>query len=102
MSLPSSSTTATRRRRLQGLKAGLFGAVFFAPLPLFAASTYYVAPGGSDSAAGTQAAPWASIGHAQTVAVAGDTVYFRAGKYAYTSGLKTCTSGTDTVNAILL
>ena len=36
------------------------------------------------------------------LAVAGDTVYFRAGKYAYTSGLTTCKSGTDTVNAILL
>ncbi|HEX3777539.1 MAG TPA: MYXO-CTERM sorting domain-containing protein [Polyangiaceae bacterium] len=47
-------------------------------------------------------APWATIGHAQTVAAAGDTVYFRAGTYAYTSGLKTCASGTDTINAILL
>jgi len=47
-------------------------------------------------------APWASIGHAQTVAQAGDTVYFRGGKYAYTAGLKTCASGTDTINAILL
>ncbi|HEX7450861.1 MAG TPA: right-handed parallel beta-helix repeat-containing protein, partial [Polyangiaceae bacterium] len=95
-------TTKLRRRLLGRLRAGLALLAFFAPLPLYAASTYYVAPSGSDAAAGTQTAPWASIGHAQTVAVAGDTVYFRAGKYAYTSGLKACASGTDTVNAILL
>lgn len=29
-----------------------------------AASTYYVAPNGNDGAAGTQAAPWASIARA--------------------------------------
>src|ERR1700710_1567783 len=75
---------------------------FLAPLPAYAASPYSVAPGGSDGAAGTLAAPWATFAHAQSVAVAGDTVYFRAGKYAYTAGLKTCASGTDTINAILL
>jgi hypothetical protein len=31
---------------------------------------YYVAPNGSDSAAGTQAAPWESIARAQSVAQA--------------------------------
>jgi MYXO-CTERM domain-containing protein len=102
MSVSSVSTTQTRRRQVGLLKTSLSILAFFAPLPLYAASTYYVAPTGSDSAAGSQAAPWASIGHAQTVAVAGDTVYFRAGKYAYTKGLKTCASGTDTINAILL
>lgn len=76
--------------------------VFGAPVTAFAANTYYVAPNGKDSAPGTMDAPWATIGHAQTVAQAGDTVYFRAGKYAYTAGLTTCKSGTDTVNAILL
>ena len=49
-----------------------------------AARSYYVAPNGNDSAAGTQAAPWASIARAQTVAQPGDTVYFRGGTYAYT------------------
>jgi hypothetical protein len=49
-----------------------------------AGNTYYVAPNGNDGAAGTQAAPWASIARAQAVAKAGDTVYFRGGTYAYT------------------
>ena len=66
------------------------------------AKTYYVAPTGKDSAAGTQAAPWASIAHAQTVAAAGDTVYFRGGTYTYTAGVNSCKSQTDTVNAIAL
>jgi hypothetical protein len=66
------------------------------------ASTYYVAPGGSDSAAGTLAAPWKSLARAQTTAVAGDTVYLRGGTYTVTSGVNACASQTDTVNAILL
>jgi hypothetical protein len=102
MSVSSLRNMRTRRRLIGRIKTSLSVLAFFAPLPLYAANTYYVAPAGKDTAAGTIDAPWASIGHAQTVAAAGDTVYFRAGKYAYTSGLKTCASGTDTVNAILL
>jgi MYXO-CTERM domain-containing protein len=101
MSVSRFGTLTTRRNSSGRLKVGLGLLVFLAPLPAFA-STYYVAPDGKDTAAGTMAAPWASIGHAQTVAVAGDTVYFRAGKYAYTSGLAACKSGTDTVNGVLL
>jgi hypothetical protein len=67
-----------------------------------AANTYYVAPSGSDSAAGTQAAPWRSIAHAQSVAVAGDTVLFRGGTYSFTAGTTSCTSQTATVDAITL
>jgi hypothetical protein len=66
------------------------------------AATYYVAPTGSDSNAGTLAAPWKSIAKAQSVAVGGDTVYFRGGTYQYTAGLNSCASTTDTVNAITL
>src|SRR6185437_15964353 len=55
-----------------------------------AAQAYYVAPGGSDSAAGTQAAPWATIARAQSAAQPGDTVYFRGGTYAYTRANSTC------------
>jgi MYXO-CTERM domain-containing protein len=102
MSVSSLGKIQTRRRPIRGFKTGLFALAFFAPLPLYAA-TYYVAPTGNDTSGdGSMGTPWASIGHAQTKAVAGDTVYFRAGKYAYTSGLKTCASGTDTINAILL
>src|SRR5207253_1701289 len=63
---------------------------------------YYVAPAGSDSAAGTLAAPWASIAHAQAAVAAGDTVYFRGGTYTYTRADKACKSGTDRVDAITL
>ncbi|MEU5641313.1 right-handed parallel beta-helix repeat-containing protein [Streptomyces milbemycinicus] len=67
-----------------------------------AATVYYVAPNGSDNAAGTQAAPWASIAHAQSVVGAGDTVYFRGGTYSYTHGINSCKSQTDRVDAITL
>ncbi|MGN9913494.1 right-handed parallel beta-helix repeat-containing protein [Phytohabitans sp. LJ34] len=67
-----------------------------------AVQTYYVAPNGSDSAAGSQAAPWASIARAQTAAQAGDTVYFRGGTYAYTRANSACASQTARVDAISL
>ncbi|CAM5272328.1 right-handed parallel beta-helix repeat-containing protein [Streptomyces canus] len=67
-----------------------------------AASVYYVAPNGNDSAAGTQAAPWATIAHAQAVVQPGDTVYLRGGTYSYSHGIKSCASQTDRVDAITL
>jgi pectate lyase-like protein len=67
-----------------------------------AGAVYYVAPNGSDGAAGTQAAPWASIAHAQSVVSAGDTVYFRGGTYTYTHANASCASETDRVDAITL
>lgn len=72
------------------------------PAHAAAGQTYYVAPNGSDSAAGTQAAPWASIARAQSVAQAGDTVYFRGGTYAYTRANSGCSSQTARVDAITL
>lgn len=63
---------------------------------------YYVAPNGSDSAAGTRAAPWATFAHAQDVAQAGDTVYFRGGTYTYTHADTACTSQTARVDAVTL
>ena len=44
-------------------------------------STYYVSPGGSDSAPGTKNAPWRTIQHAANLATAGDTVLVRQGTY---------------------
>jgi hypothetical protein len=64
------------------------------------AATYYVAPTGTDAAAGTEAAPFASWAHAQTVAAPGDTVYFREGTYKYTDATSTCSSPTATVDAV--
>ena len=43
--------------------------------------TYYVDPGGSDAAAGTEAAPFETIEHAESVVTAGDTVIINAGTY---------------------
>jgi hypothetical protein len=63
---------------------------------------YYVAPNGSDSAAGTQTAPWASIARAQTAAQPGDTVYLRGGTYAYTRANSSCSSQTARVDAVTL
>lgn len=67
-----------------------------------AGAVYYVSPSGSDSAAGTQSAPWASLAHAQSVAGAGDTVYVRGGTYAYTHADASCKSQTDQVNGVTL
>lgn len=50
------------------------------PLDVRGAS-YFVAPGGSDAGAGTEADPWATIGHAAAVAEAGDTVEVAPGTY---------------------
>ncbi len=63
---------------------------------------YYVAPGGSDSAAGTKDSPWASIAHAQTVAEPGDTVYLRGGTYDYTHATTSCAGQTARVDAVTL
>ncbi len=59
------------------------------------ATDYYVAPSGSDSGAGTVAAPWASLSKAASTAAAGDTVYFRAGTYPVTAQTKLSKSGTS-------
>jgi hypothetical protein len=44
-------------------------------------TTYYVAPTGADTNPGTIAAPFATLQHAATIAVAGDTVLARQGTY---------------------
>ncbi len=55
------------------------------PEPVVAAgNTYYVATTGSDSNPGTLSKPWLTPQHAYNIAVAGDTVYFRAGTYSST------------------
>ena len=73
------------------------------PLAASAATTWYVAPTGSDTAAGTMAAPFATWTRAQTAAAAGDTVYFRGGTYKYTTATNTCGgSTTATVDAVVL
>src|SRR5208282_4367259 len=55
-------------------------------------STYYVSPGGSDSAAGGSTTPWATLQQAANEVQAGDTVDVAAGNYA---GFQLFTSGTS-------
>jgi hypothetical protein len=66
------------------------------------AATWYVAPGGNDDAAGSIAAPWKSIAHAQAMAHPGDTVYLRGGSYAYTGAIAACASRRASVSAVRL
>ena len=89
--------------RLTGLAfLGTCGLALLSPLTVMA-TTYYVAPTGSDSAAGSLTEPWASFAYAQSVAAAGDTVYFRGGTYFYTTATTTCGGNTGaTVDSIVL
>ena len=57
------------------------GATWLALLRPVSSATYYVAPGGSDDAAGSLSQPFASIARAQQAAAAGDAVYLRGGTY---------------------
>ena len=49
-----------------------------------AATTWYVAPHGDDSAAGSLEQPFATVPRAQTAAAPGDTVFLRGGTYHMT------------------
>ncbi len=49
------------------------------------AKNYFVAPAGDDNAPGTKQKPFATFGHAQRLAEAGDTVFFRQGTYRVTN-----------------
>lgn len=64
-------------------------------LPVVLAADIYVSPTGSDSAAGTLAAPLKSIQSAVDKAVAGDTIYLRGGTYSPTTNIKIAKSGTS-------
>lgn len=61
-----------------------------------AAAVYYVAPGGNDESSGSLARPWKTPQKAATVAVAGDTIYLRAGTYRNHKPIKFAHSGADT------
>lgn len=56
-------------------------AVVYSHLQPVTGQTYYVALTGADTNPGTLASPWRHIQKAATAAVAGDTVYIRAGTY---------------------
>jgi MYXO-CTERM domain-containing protein len=81
-------------------KAPLFVLSFlFVALPAHGAD-YFVAPNGDDDAAGTEAAPFRTVGRGQTAASPGDTVFIRGGVYAFsgttaTVGVAFSKSGTE-------
>jgi hypothetical protein len=85
---------------------GIFGALFFLTLSSVYATTYYVSPTGSNSAAGTMAQPFATLQKGNDVAAAGDTVYIRGGTYSITTpstsgaGITITKSGTSDTKRI--
>src|SRR5262245_52521943 len=62
------------------------------------AAEYYVSPTGSDSAAGSSAAPFATLSKANSVAAAGDTIWVHGGTYYITSQLTLSKSGMSDTN----
>jgi hypothetical protein len=88
--------------RLLGLSASLIGLAALLAAGSAQATDYYVATTGSDSNAGTMAAPFATLQKGVNTAVAGDTVYLRAGTYNITTpatsgaGVNFTKSGTAT------
>nr|WP_315707654.1 pectate lyase PelN [Brenneria ulupoensis] len=80
----------------------LLGCILMGSFSECLAQTYYLAPTGSDSASGSQSAPWKTFARAQQTLTGGDRLWIRGGKYTFTAGLNSCSSQTDTVNAITL
>src|SRR6478609_2652198 len=86
--------SSRRRRRAQRLVFSVAVALSgLLPMRLARAADYYVAPSGSDSNAGTLAAPFATLQKGHDAASAGDTVWLRGGKYAVSKQIKLSKSG---------
>ncbi len=60
------------------------------------AATYYVATTGNDTNAGTNSLPFATIGKAAAIAIAGDIVIIKSGTYKPTTRIQVTNSGTET------
>ena len=73
-------------RRLPVLSALLGALLIIATASRVGASTYYVAPAGSDQAPGTHSAPWQTLRKALTSLYPGDTLYLRGGLYVENLG----------------
>ncbi|KAI9047685.1 hypothetical protein LZ554_008395 [Drepanopeziza brunnea f. sp. 'monogermtubi'] len=83
------------------MRYNIFLAVVAAAHSAYAA-VYYVSPTGSDTAAGTLAAPYRSIQLAVDRVVAGDTIFMRGGTYSLTTNIKiTRKSGTSSARITL-
>jgi hypothetical protein len=72
----------------------VLGFFIFAPV-LASAATYYIAPSGSNSNPGTQAAPFGTLQKAHDVANPGDTIYMRGGTYRFTAQTTFTRDGTS-------
>src|SRR6185295_14468611 len=72
-------------------------AVLLAPT-LARAAEWHVSPTGSDSAAGSSAAPFATLSKGNSSAAAGDTIWVHGGTYYITSQLTLSKSGTSDTN----
>jgi hypothetical protein len=59
------------------------------------AAEWYVSPSGSDSAAGSSGAPFATLSKANSAAAAGDTIWVHGGTYYLTTQLVLSKSGTS-------
>jgi MYXO-CTERM domain-containing protein len=79
----------SREQKRRGRASLAITFALLAPLLSFSAAraeTFFVAPGGSDQNPGSEVRPFATMAKGQASAGPGDTVYFRAGTYRYTSG----------------
>ena len=65
------------------------------------ATQRFVAPNGSDAAAGTVAQPYATVQKAHNVAIAGDTIYLRGGEYRPTDSTVFTKNGNGTYFHVL-
>ena len=57
------------------------------------ARKFYMSNAGTDNAAGSVGAPWATLGKANATMMAGDTLYLRGGVYSGVSGINWSKSG---------
>jgi MYXO-CTERM domain-containing protein len=95
MSAHKHSFAVTSSSFVAGLVAVVAGAVVLVAPGRARAAEYFVAPTGSDTNPGTMASPFATIQKGHDVAVAGDTVWLRAGTYKNTRQIRLTRSGTS-------
>jgi len=87
-----------RSKGIALVSAGVVFACVFLAAGRASAAEYYVSPTGSDSNAGTQASPFATLQKANNSAAAGDTIWMRAGTYNTTGQITLSKSGTSDTN----
>ncbi len=88
---PLSQISENRGRSASG--CAFTACCLLAGLGLASAKTLYVSPTGSDSAPGTSAQPLGGIAKAIAGLAAGDTLYFKGGRYACDSTITLAQSG---------